>query len=107
MQFDESIYNLIPKEQFVPQKGKRYRSQYPANLAPTGSTFVLKTTSKPVCANLAGKYNLEGAMHSHVKAGATFGQSKGALKPDTTMFKKKQTGQAILIDKKEGKEAIF
>jgi hypothetical protein len=26
MQFDESIYNLIPKEQFQPDKGKRYKS---------------------------------------------------------------------------------
>ena len=31
------------------------------------------------------------------------GAPKGALKPDTTMFRKKNTGQPILIDKKEGK----
>ncbi len=29
MEFDESIYNLIPKEQYVPEKPKRYKSQYP------------------------------------------------------------------------------
>lgn len=87
----------------MPEKGKRYKSQYPPNMAPTGSTFVLKTTSKPVCANLSGKYNLEGSAHSHVKPGATFGQPKGTLKPDTTMFRKKGTGQPVLIDKKEGK----
>lgn len=104
MQFDESIYNLIPKEQFVPEKGKRYRSQYPPALAPTGSTFGLKTTSKPVCANLAGKYNLEGGSHSHVAAAALFGTAKGTLKPDTTAWTKKGTGNPVLIDKKEGKQ---
>jgi hypothetical protein len=103
MQFDESIYNLIPKEQFQPDKGKRYKSQYPPQMAPTGSTFGLKTTSKPVCANLAGKYNLEGGAHSHTAAAAIFGAPKGALKPDTTMFTKKGTGNPVLIDKKEGR----
>lgn len=47
VEYDESIYNLIPKEQYVAPKSKRYRSQYPPNLAPTASTFGLKTTSKP------------------------------------------------------------
>jgi len=65
VEMDESIYNLIPKEQYVPEKGKRYKSQYPPKLAPTASTFGLKTTSKPVCSNLAGKFNLEGGAHSH------------------------------------------
>jgi len=103
MQFDESIYNLIPKEQYVPEKGKRYKSQFPPNLAPTGSTFGLKTTSKPVCANLAGKYNLEGGSHSHMAASALFGAPKGALKPDATKFTKKQTGNPILVEKDQGK----
>ena len=105
MEFDESIYNLIPKEQFVPEKGKRYKSQFPPNLAPTSSTFGLKTTSKPVCANLAGKYNLEGGAHSHTAASAIFGAPKGALKPDTTIFKKKGTGNPVLIEKTEGKRS--
>lgn len=107
MEFEESIYNLIPKEQYVPEKPKRYRSQYPPNMAPTASTFGLKTTSKPVCNNLAGKYNLEGGKHSHQAAGATMGAPKGALKPDTTMFRKKGTGQPVLIPKKEGKFCSF
>jgi len=64
MEFDESIYNLIPKEQYVAPKPKRHRSQYPADLEPTASTFGLKTTSKPVCSNLSGKFNLEGGSHS-------------------------------------------
>jgi hypothetical protein len=72
-------------------------------MAPTGSTFGLKTTSKPVCANLAGKFNLEGGAHSHTAAAAIFGAPIGTLKPDTTMFRKKGTGNPVLIDKAEGK----
>ena len=105
MQFDESIYNLIPKEQFVPEKGPRYKSQYPSNLAPTASTFGLGTTSKTGASNLAGKFNLEGGKHSHLAGGATFGAPKGALKPDTTGFRKKGTGQPTLIPKSEGKSS--
>ena len=103
MEFEESIYNLIPKEQYKAEKPKRYKSQYPPNLAPTASTFGLATTSKPVCANLSGKFNLEGGSHSHLAGGATMGAPKGALKPDTTGFRKKATGNPVLIPKSEGK----
>lgn len=103
MEFEESIYNLIPKEQYVAPKQPRHKSMYPADLAPTASTFGLKTTSKPVCSNLGGKFNLEGGSHSHQAASAIFGLPKGAVKPDTNNFTKKTTGNPILIDKKEGK----
>ena len=103
--YEESIYNLIPKEQYVAPKPKRYRSQYPPNLAPTASTFGLKTTSKPVCSNLSGKYNLEGGAHSHQAAGGTMGAAKGTLRPDVTTFRKKGTGNPVLIPKKEGKSS--
>ena len=103
MEFEESIYNLIPKEQFVAPKPKRHKSQYPHDLEPTGSTFGLGTTSKAVCSNLAGKFNLEGGSHSRQANGATFGGPKGAAKPDTNSFTKKNTGNPILIDKKESK----
>lgn len=43
----ESIYNLIPKEYVPPPKEAKYKSKYPSNLPPTGSTFCHKTTSKP------------------------------------------------------------
>ena len=107
VEYDESIYNLIPKEQYTAPKQKRYRSQYPPDLAPTASTFGLKTTSKPVCANLSGKYNLEGGAHSHKAAGGTMGAPKGALKPDVTMFRKKGTGNPVLINKQEGKSLFI
>ena len=103
MELEESVYNLIPKEQYVPDKPKRYRSQYPATMAPTASTFGLKTTSKPVCANLSGKYHLEGGSHSHQAANATLGMVKGALKPDASTFRAKGSGNPVLIAKKEGK----
>lgn len=103
VEYDESIYNLIPKEQYVAQKPKRYRSQFPPNLAPTASTFGLKTTSKPQCSNLSGKFNLEGGAHSHQAAGGTMGAAKGTLRADQTNFKKKGTGNPVLIQKKEGK----
>ena len=103
MEFDESIYNLIPKEQFAAPKNKRYKSQYPPQLAPTASTFGLGTTSKPVCSNLSGKFNLEGGAHSHLAGGGTMGTAKGVAKPNAATFRKKGTGQPVLVAKNEGK----
>jgi len=99
MEFEESIYNLIPKEQHVPIKDKRYKSQFPGKLQPTASTFGLGTTSKPQCANLSGKYNLEGGSHSHIANGATMGAPKGAAMPKTDGFRKKGTGNPVLVPK--------
>lgn len=106
VEYEESIYNLIPKEQFQPNKPKRYRSQYPSNLAPTASTFGLKTTSKPQCSNLSGKFNLEGGAHSHAANGATMGAAKGTLRPDVTGFRKRGTGNPVLVPKKQGKMLV-
>ena len=53
---EESIYNLIPKEYIPPQKEKIYKSKYPKNLPPTGSTFTNHTTSRPNVANLNGDF---------------------------------------------------
>lgn len=101
MEFDESIYNLIPKDQYVPEKGRRYKSKYPAKMAPTASTFGLATTSKSKSSNLNGEYDLNGGSHMHKANGATFGGKQGAAKPDATLFKKKQSGQPILCEKKQ------
>ncbi len=43
---EESIYNLIPKEYIPPPKEKMYKSHYPHDLAPTGSTLINHTTSR-------------------------------------------------------------
>ena len=39
MDGEESIYSLIPKEYVPPPKPKRYRSKFPAETMPTGSTL--------------------------------------------------------------------
>jgi len=54
MEYEESIYNLIPKERYEPPKDKMYRSKHPHHVAPTATTFCLKTTSKPGIGNLNG-----------------------------------------------------
>ena len=46
---------------------------------------------------------MEGGSHYHVAASATFGAAKGALKPNTNEFKKKSTGNPILIEKEKSK----
>lgn len=96
MEFEESIFNLIPKERYEPPKPKRYKSTHPATVPPTASTFALKTTSKPGVANVAGNYNPQGGAHSQRGASLTFGHPKGTLKPDTTTFRKKGTGNPVL-----------
>lgn len=92
MEYEESIYNLIPKERYEPPKPDRYKSKHAHNVAPTASTFCLKTTSKPGCSNLNGDQQPEGGSHSHKGDGLTFGKPKGTLKPDSTNFRKKGTG---------------
>jgi hypothetical protein len=56
MEFEESIYNLIPREKYEPPKQPKYKSTHPSEVPPTGSTFGLKTTSKPGVGNLNGDY---------------------------------------------------
>lgn len=100
MEFEESIYNLIPKEKYEPPKQKMYKSKHPSNVPPTGTTFGLTTTSKPGIGNLNGDYQPQGSNHTNKAGGATFGQPKGALKPDTTTFRKKGTGTMVLPESK-------
>jgi len=62
MEFDESIYNLIPKEQHIPIKQKRYKSQYPMTAA--SSTFNLHTTPVPGSSNVNGDLSAASERHS-------------------------------------------
>lgn len=89
---EESIYNLIPKEYVPPPKEKRYRSQYPSDLPPTGSTLINHTTSRPGVANLAGDFELTKGPHSHKDFTSTFGRLKGTIKPSTSEYRKKNSG---------------
>ncbi|CAD8138117.1 unnamed protein product [Paramecium octaurelia] len=88
----ESIYNLIPKEYVPPPKEPMYRSAYPSNLVPTGSTFNNHTTSRPKINNINGEFELVKGPHSHKGQSNSLGRPKGSYKPDTTMFRLKNTG---------------
>jgi len=50
---------------------------------------------------LSGKYNLEGGSHSHKANGATMGAPKGTGMPCTSGFRKKGTGNPVLVAKEE------
>ena len=44
---EESIYNIIPQNPEISPKKPLYKSKYPYNIPPTGSTFAHHTTSRP------------------------------------------------------------
>lgn len=89
---EESIYNLIPKEEVPDPKAPLYKSKYPHDMAPTYSTFCLKTTSIPGIANAPGSYALPCGPHKNVAMNATLGLPKGGGKADTANFTKKGMG---------------
>ena len=43
----ESIYNLLPKDVYVPPKEARHISKYPGSIQPSYSTFGIAATSQP------------------------------------------------------------
>jgi hypothetical protein len=53
---EESIYNLIVPEKVVPKKPRMYRSQFPGEIDPTGSTFNNRTTEIPGVISLRHKF---------------------------------------------------
>lgn len=91
MEYEESIYNLIPKERYEPPKSKMYKSSHPPLVPPTASTFGLKTTSKPGVSNVNGDYNPQGSNHTNRGQSLTLGKPRGTLKPETTNFMKRGT----------------
>jgi hypothetical protein len=50
---EESIYNIVPKEINPPSKQPLYRSKYPYDIPPTGSTVGHQTTSQPMVKEFA------------------------------------------------------
>lgn len=107
MEFEESIYNLVPKERYEPPRQKRHKSQHPHNVPPSYSTFGLRTTTRPGVANVSGSYQMEGGSHTHKGDGLTFGKPKGTLKPETTQFRKKGTGTIVLGEGKNFFSALI
>ena len=100
MEFEESIYNLIPKEAYVPPKEKRHVSKHDPISAPTSSTFCLNTTSKPKVSNVSGVSEPVGSNHTNRGHGNTFGLPKGAAKPNAGTFRLKGTGTIHIPDRK-------
>ena len=75
----ETIYNLVPKEVIQPPKEPLYRSKYPPNLKPTGSTLGLLTSSFPNVCNLNGDALLNRGAHPITAKFGTFGKPNGIL----------------------------
>ena len=100
MEFEESIYNLIPKEAYVPPKAARHVSKHNPLTAPTASTFGLRTTSKPGASNMCGDVSAPTGQHTNKAASSTFGLPKGAAKPDASTFRLKNTGTMKLPERK-------
>jgi len=100
MEFEESIFNLIPKEAYVPPKQQKHKSKHPSATAPTASTFGLKTSSKPGVSNMSGAIAAPSGSHVMKAPSATFGLPKGAAKPNATTFRLKGTGTMVLNERK-------
>ena len=100
MEFEESIYNLIPKDAYIPPKDKRHVSKHNPLAVPTASTFCLNTTSKPVVANVSGVNVPSGSNHTNKGMGNTFGLPKGAAKPNASTFRLKGTGTIKIPERK-------
>jgi hypothetical protein len=96
---DESIYCLIPPEEYKMPKGSRYKSKFDPKIVPTASTFGNHTTSK-VVGNMKGDFLPDGGHHTG-KADATWGKPKGGSKPDPNNFTKKLTGTMRLPEKRK------
>jgi len=100
MEFEESIFNLIPKEAYVPPKQPRHKSKHDPKCQPTASTFALRTTSKPNLANMSGDVVQVGGSHSQKASFATIGLPKGQAKPNAQQFRLKGTGTFQLPESK-------
>lgn len=92
MENEESIYNLIPPEEYKAPKGKLYKSKHNPKVVPTGSTFCLGTTSRPGVSNLSGDVVPTGSNHHNVAGTALWGKKKGEVKPNPTTFMKRGEG---------------
>lgn len=90
--FNESIYNLVPKPQPKPQPRKRHVSKFPHDTAPTASTFGPSAGSACMTTNMSGDYAIDPTSHAHKRGGATFGKQKDHYADPTTFLKKSTKG---------------
>lgn len=82
---EESIFNLITQPTTASSRPSLYRSKYPHDTPPTGSTFGKSTAATNLTTNLAGDYELKPGTHRHKQAGGTFGP-KNLHYSDPTAF---------------------
>jgi hypothetical protein len=85
---EESIYNLIPQEEVKPEKPPMYRSKYPADTAPTGSTFGRAAVAQIYPTNVAGDYELSATNHRYKQSGANFGPKHEFYSDPTNYLRK-------------------
>jgi hypothetical protein len=75
-------------------------SKHISTVAPTASTFALRTTSKPGVSNMSGAVMAPSGSHNLKAPSATFGLPKGAAKPNANTFRLKGTGTMVLDEGK-------
>jgi hypothetical protein len=92
MENEESIYNLIPPEEYKSKKGKTYKSKHNPKAIPTGTTFCLGTTSVPGIGNMNGEILPSGSSHLKTAGAAQWGKKIGVAKPNPGIFTKKGEG---------------
>eukprot|EP00762_Andalucia_godoyi_P007988 ANDGO_03486.mRNA.1 hypothetical protein (macronuclear) len=95
----ESVYSLIPRDAVNAPKQPLYRSKYPGDAPPTGSTLGLRGTSKSV-ANVSGDFVHPdagpGSSHTIRKTGALFGTGSAKESVDPQSFTRKRQGDRSL-----------
>jgi hypothetical protein len=74
---EESIFNLLQREISEPFKSPIYKSNYPHDIAPTASTFLLKNSSFPNVANINGAYCFPRGAHPLRGSYSTIGKPEG------------------------------
>ena len=93
---EESIYNILPSKNILPEKESMYHSKYPAWIAPTASTFILQNTSYPGVANTGGSLRYPRGAHPIYGNWRSMGLPKGGYKMNPEKFYKKNHQYKIL-----------
>ena len=93
---EESIYNLLPSQNILPEKERMYHSKYPAWIAPTASTFILQNTSYPGVANTGGCLRYPRGAHPIYGNWRSMGLPKGGYKINPEKFYRKNHQYKIL-----------